>query len=800
MDGESHQIAILRRAAIELEVPKILSLIAQNALTPMAARRIESLDFFCDPETISQNLQEVDCLRRLLDDGESLPVEPFPDLEGVFSALKVTGASLAARDLASLSRLARMARTIRSTLAPLRETYTHTWHLVQQLIPLKELEAKIDSAIDPGTFEILDSASPTLRKLRHKIDSTQQQVRKTLQQILEKAATKTMLQEQLITLREGRLVLMVKDAFRRQINGIVHDESASGQTVFIEPVQTVALNNRVRQLQAAEREEIERILAQLSGEARTQYEHLRTNYEILIELDARQARAIYARTYACNSPQVNRSGHLVLYAARHPLLLHKLHDAAQAIPLDLQLNSQNRILIITGPNAGGKTVAMKTAGLAVLLTRLGLPIPASPDSEIGVMGTVFVDIGDQQSIESDLSTFSSHVARLKEMVEFATANDLVLIDEMGTGTDPEEGTALAVAVLRRFLERGVRCIATTHHGALKAFAHETEGIENGSMVFDSETLQPTYRFRPGVPGSSYAFEIAARMGLDAELIAAARKQVGSEKAQLEKLIGDLETKIQEHEQRIQHLKLEETRLAGLARLYRERAEHLAANERRYKQQAIEEAETILARANAAVEQAIRLIREQNASREAIRQAKTRVEEEKQALAAARQKLQNRPDAGLESPKLDPAALQAGKQVRWKTQSSPATVLEAPDPGGRVAIQVGSLRLRVPVSELEALPEAPRRQAGRVTVEKPGHVAREIDVRGMRAEEAIAAVDSYLSDAILYGWEQVRIIHGKGSGALRKAINEFLAGHPQVAGTAFAEIGKGDLGVTEVLLA
>ncbi|MFQ5629648.1 MAG: Smr/MutS family protein, partial [bacterium] len=449
----------------------------------------------------------------------------------------------------------------------------------------------------------------------------------------------------------------------------------------------------------------------------------------------------------------------------------------------------------------GKTVAMKTTGLMVLMARMGLHIPASADSEIGVMGNVFVDIGDQQSIENDLSTFSSHTAKLREMIEKAVENDLILIDEMGSGTDPEEGTALALAVLQNFLKNGARCIATTHHGALKAFAHETEGVENGSMIFDKETLQPTYRFRPGIPGSSYAFEIAARMGLQKDVIADARKMVGNEKSKVENLISDLGNKIQQQEQMIQELKLEETRLTGLAKLYKERADALAANERKLKQQAVEESEAIIARANATIEEAIRTIREGRASKEAIRAAKQKIEAEKLALEQQKRKLSVKPQV-KESPDSQPAAkteIVPGAQLLWKKQNSRALVLDKPDADNRVHIQVGSLRLRVSADELALIAQDQRQNTGRISVFKPDDVSQEIDLRGMRAEEAIATVDSYLSDALLYGWDRVRIIHGKGTGALRKAVTDFLNTHPNVALSTIAAIGQGDFGVTEVEL-
>ena len=804
MAGEHRQITPLAKAAAELELPKVLELVARYALTPMAAADIKNTTIAVNPQQIDARLQTVAAYRRLLDDGESLPVETFSELETIFSQLKLAGSVLLPQNLAALAVMTRIARNVQKQCSEHKETYPLLWQQCSHIVPQRGFEKSIEQAIDFASHEILDSASPALRRIRREIDSVQQKARTHLQHILKKASEKSMLQEQLITMRDGRLVLMVKDEFRSKINGVVHDQSASGQTLFIEPVQTVEYNNRVRQLQAEERHEIDRILAELSEQAREVRQPMLINYHALVALDALQAKAHFARDFDCNPPSVNDRGGLVLYAARHPLLLEKFRNSEngqRVVPLQIELGKRFNVLIITGPNAGGKTVAMKTVGLLVLMARMGLHIPASADSEIGIMGNLFVDIGDQQSIENDLSTFSSHTANLRQMVELAQQNDLILIDEMGSGTDPDEGSALAVAVLSHFLQKNVRCIATTHHGALKAFAHETAGVENGSMIFDNDTLQPTYRFRPGVPGSSYAFDIAARMGLSKSIIAAARQLVGSEKGKVEHLIADLGDKIQQQEKLIQDLKLEETRLTGLAKLYKDRADELAENERKLKKQAIEQSEAIIAQANATIEQTIRSIREQQASREAIREAKQQIEAQKQNLAQERKKLERKPKVpkSAAGKTVEANDIQPGMSLRWSKQNSQVTVLERPDDSGRVHIQVGSLRLRVPVTELQTS-EAPARQnIGRISIVKPENISQQIDLRGMRAEDAIAAVDSYLSDALLYGWERVRILHGKGTGALRKAITDHLRSHPNVAAFDIAAMGQGDYGVTEVEL-
>lgn len=798
---ESEKVEPLREAAEALELPKVLELVARHVVASPARSRIFGLPIFDDPAAIRQELELVSECRDILDRGDDLPLEPVEELDSVLDRLRIPGTVLPPEALVELARVARVARQCKRYFAEHSQAFPRLQDRFHLLCAVSQFEKQVANAIDPVSFAILDSASPTLRRIRRDIESATEEARSRLQQILKKLAARDMLQEQLITVREGRLVLMVKDEYRRKIPGIVHDESASGQTLFLEPMETVEINNRIRRLQIQERQEIERILAALTDLAREHLESLQTNYHLLLDLDALRARAQYSREISGNPPVVHDRGHIVLYAARHPLLLEKHRDPEKVVPLSLQLGSDFNTLVISGPNAGGKTVALKTIGLCVLMVRCGLHIPASADSEIGTMGNVFVDIGDRQSIENDLSTFTSHMVRLRQILQLAQRGDLVLIDEIGSGTDPEEGTAIAQAALMELTRRGVLTVVTTHHGALKVFAHNTPGVENGSMVFDADTLQPTYEFRPGVPGASYAFDIASRIGLDSGVVARARQLVGSEKGELERLISDLEKKIQEQEEKIRKLELEELRLNGLIKLYRERAEALERHRRELKEKALAESEAIIARANAAVEQAIREIREQQASREAIRAARSRLQRERQSLREEHKRLEElkraefQPKAPAE---VQPADLVPGTTVLWRPQNTRVVILELPDGEAQVYVQAGPLKMRVPLQELQVVESAGApKGSGHVRVQKPEPVPQELDVRGMRAEEALAEVDRYLSEALLYGWEEVRIIHGKGTGALRKAIAEFLRNHPNVSHFEPAPLGMGDLGVTVV---
>jgi DNA mismatch repair protein MutS2 len=564
-------------------------------------------------------------------------------------------------------------------------------------------------------------------------------------------------------------------------------------------MESVEMNNRIRQLQSAEREEIERILLELSNRLRLHLPKVQENLMRLVQLDAIHAKSNFSRQLDCAAPQLQKDGRLKLAGARHPLLLlSNRKTRAQVVALDLELGGETVTLILTGPNAGGKTVTLKTVGLLSLMTLCGLHIPAQPESQIPIFRRIFVDIGDRQSIEEDLSTFTSRLARVVEILRHTAEGDLVLMDEIGSGTDPEAGAALAIAVLQELTRRCCTTIVTTHHGALKSFAHETPGVANGSMAFDRETLRPTYQFRPGVPGASYAFEIAARLGLQKEVIETASQLVGKEKGNIESLLAELEAKLAEQRQSAEKLKLEETRYTALAKLYEDRFNALKTQERELKQKAVAESEAIVQRANAAIEKAVREIREQAASREAIQSAKKELQVVQNEIAREKRKLPAEKTA-VEAPLQD---AQPGMRVKWLKQNALVTVLEPPDSSRRVLVEVGSLRARVPLAELR--PHNAPSPPGLEKLSKVGSIDTpatlpEIDLRGLRVDEALAAVDKFLDDALLAEWHEVRLIHGKGTGALRQSISNFLKKHPQTQRFHEAAMGEGDYGVTVVEL-
>ncbi len=794
-------------AAHALELGKILQYLASYCHSAAGAERLIQLAPLPDLDETQDRLDEITEMRGLLDAGESLPISSFPDLRLALQQLQLEGRALVPRELLDIALFLACARRVRGFLLSWRERCPRLHEIAQGVLNLPAEEHAVEAAISFTDGSIKDSASPALHRIRKDIARATSEARETLQRLAKKLSDRDMLQENMITLREGRLVLMLKDEYRSRVNGLIHDESASGKTVFIEPMESVALNNRIRQLHSAEREEIERILLELSNRFRQVLPALHGNHERMVQIDMIHAKGSASQRWNAHAPELQSSARLKLLRARHPLLLLRAEDQRErpaVVPLDLELGiapspeeAPINTLIISGPNAGGKTVALKTAGLLALMIRCGLHVPAEPDSEMPLFNNIFVDIGDRQSIEDDLSTFTSHMSRLVEILRRAHAGDLVLLDEIGAGTDPEAGAALSMTILKELHQRHCLTIVTTHHGVLKNFAQTEPGMRNGSMDFDQATLTPTYKFRAGLPGASYAFEIAARMGLDERLIESARTFTGSEKSSVEALLSELQAQLSEQRQLTEQLQEEESRLRQARTQYDERYARFKAQEQKLKQEAVAAAEALLQNTNAAIEHAIREVREQNASREAIRAAKENVQ-------AARTRVAAEKEIAVPAPATSTATLpdlQPGTPALWLKQNSTVTVLESPDAMNKVLVGAGSLRARVPVEELRAVAAPVHKPAAAIPkISRTGtNTAPEIDLRGMRLEEAITAVDKFLDEALLAGWQQVRLIHGKGTGALRNGITAHLKNFPGVSRFGYAPMGEGDYGVTVVEL-
>ncbi len=777
---------------------------------------------------------------------EAVPLHHVLDVREALRRAAPEEAYLDPEDLHALRLVLLTLRRTKGYFEERRADYPHVAEHVARITPLKPLEEHVAGLLGENA-RLRDDASAELARIRQAITERERELRRTLQQALRAAVGKGYATEEQPTLRGGRMVLPVRAEAKRKVEGFVHDTSATGQTVYIEPAACLALNNAVRELQAEERREIERILRAATARVRQALGPLRTNVHVLGQLDLLQAKARLTNDLEAVVPDtVAGEGALDLRGARNPvLLLHFRHVAEQGgpersvVPLDLTLEAGARTLVITGPNAGGKTVAMKTVGLLALMLAYGLPLPVAPHTRFDLFEQLIADIGDEQSIEEDLSTFSSHVANLRHMLEEAHPRTLVLIDEAGTGTDPEEGGALAQAVLERLTERGARTIATTHHGTLKAYAHEAEHVANGSMEFDQATLRPTYRFRMGVPGSSYAFEIAERMGLAPHVLARARAIAGQEKTRLEDLIATFEERTQAPQDELEAAREAERAAAHQRDTYEQRARKIKKEEEKIRQQALEEAERIVQGANARIERTIREIKEAEAEREATRQSREefedyredlRAEAEPSARSEAGEHKQDehvpaeRPQAasaearaagdGLSNTEHVPrpgAPLAAGDQV---VLDDGATTMEVEAvEGDEAVVTAGAMRLRVRCERLTRVGGRRAQQALVGRIERsggnqgggaagvPALSARDrIDLRGQHVQEAQQAVERLVDEAVAAGLRRVEILHGKGTGALRETIHAYLATRPDVAAFDEAPWDQGGAGVTVVTLA
>ena len=669
------------------------------------------------------------------------------------------------------------------------------------LDPVPALSADIRRCI-LSEDEISDDASPKLRQIRRQIDASGERIHSQLTSIIN-GPLRTSLMDPVITMRDGRYCLPVRAENKNAVPGMVHDQSSTGATLFIEPMSVVKLNNDIRELQSQEKQEIERILAALSEEAAAHTEELTYDLENMAELDFIFARATLAADMKATMPEFNEEGRIVLHKARHPLI-----DRRKVVPIDISLGTTFDLLVITGPNTGGKTVSLKTVGLLTLMGESGLHIPAEAHSELALFREVYADIGDEQSIEQSLSTFSSHMKNIVSFLDRADGDSLVLFDELGAGTDPTEGAALAISVLDDLHRRHVRTIATTHYSELKIYALTEDGVENGSCEFDVATLRPTYRLLIGVPGKSNAFAISKRLGLPDRIIDDASARIGEQDKSFEDVLTTLEQNriAQENEQ--QALNRQKEQLERREKQLHDRERRLEEKKDAVLEKANEEAHAVLQEAKDYADKTMKDFRrfgkagvnadEMERKRTALRQEMARTEK-KMAVKPKPQKAHRR---------LEAKDLHRGDRVRILSLNLTGTVSSMPDAKGNLFVQTGIIRTRVNISDLEPAEEEDSRTAsgrdrGRVTgtgsvrMQKALHVSSEINLLGKTVDEAVAELDKYLDDAYLAGLKSVRIIHGKGTGALRKGIHEYLRGQRHVDDFHLAEYGEGDAGVTIV---
>ena len=786
-------------------------------LSPMGRKRLAGQGPSSDAGWIRGELDRVSAMQQVFRFDDPTPLYRVRDVTPMLEALTPENAAAEPEALLDLQRVLEALRRVGDYFGQRKEKYPELFQITREMTSLPALERRIGEIVDDDG-RIKDTASPELKRLRRKLVNTQARLRETLLSELNRSMGQGYTTEAQPTMRNGRMVIPVRAEAKRKVNGFVHDVSATGQTVYIEPAECLELNNEVRSIEAEEHHEIRRILIDVADRIREHIPDIARGLDRYGTMDLIQSKARLSNELEAFCTRFNEEGHIDIRDGRNPIL-HLLWPEADpstekeetrtVVPLDLTLGADASTLILTGPNAGGKTVAMKTIGLFSLMLGYGLPLPADELSDFGLFARLIVDIGDEQSIENDLSTFSSHVANLRYMTENAGPDTLILIDEAGTGTDPSEGAALAQVVLETLTNAGARTVATTHHGALKVFAHETPSIENGSMQFDQESLRPTYRLQQGLPGSSYAFEIASRMGLDKKLLDQARALLGEQSARLENLIGTLEAQNQSLTSRLEEAEEALGEAAQERTKYRELYEALHEERDAIKEKALEEAEEVVQKANAQIERTIREIKENQAAREATRQARSNLEsfkkkigKEKKSTSKRQQRRSRRKaqHAKRKTPESTIGPLEVGDRVKLDGGATTAELIELD--GKEAVIMAGSMHMRVKVDRLTKV-SGPSRQQVTVSHVKPAGgsnlsalaAKQRIDLRGKRVDEALAEVTRLVDDALTTNLSRVEIVHGKGTGALRQAIQEYLESNPDVKRYEDAPWEEGGPGVT-----
>lgn len=789
------------KTLVALEFDKIRRRLAEVTPTE-GARRLALLRMPSgDPVEVARRLRRTSDAKRLCD-VKGMP--PFGSAKDISDACEraCKGAVLTLRELLEVGRNLHTARALQDYLRENRTFETVLDERFSQLLPNRYLEEKIARSI-LSEDAVADEASRELADVRRHIRDANNRIRETLQHYIGGSYSK-ILQENIVTVRNGRYVIPVKAECKNEIKGLIHDTSASGATIFVEPMAVVDANNELRMLQSKEEHEIERILIALTEEVGSAAETLRRNYENITELAFCFGCAALSDAMRACEPRLNETREIHLRRARHPLI-----PEDKVVPIDLSMGADCDTLIITGPNTGGKTVTLKTVGLFSLMAQAGLHIPADPESSVCVFEKVLVDLGDEQSIEQSLSTFSSRMVNIVEMVKEVNDRSLCLFDELGAGTDPVEGAALAVAVIETVRRAGATCVATTHYTELKTYALDTEGVLNASCEFDVKTLRPTYRLRIGTPGKSNAFAISERLGLPASVIDLAKSRITSEHREFEDVIERLEATQLEAERALDEanrLKAEYAKRsaeaeAELKKRFAE-TERQIERDRRQAQQLLDSArassEFVFAQLEKAkkAEEEKRLSEELDKARHAVRRA---IREADDRVNPVEEKKNN-------EKYVLPRDLRVGDTVYLVNVDKEGVLLELPDAKGTVLVQAGILKTRTKLSNLQLIEEKPKVIQGKKKIPAAGYRAEidrdfhaEIDLRGMLGDEAWQAVDKFLDNAVMAGFEKVRLIHGKGTGALKKAIWERLRKDKRAKSFRLAEYGEGDGGVTVVEL-
>ena len=770
------------------------------------------MQFSTSFEEIDRRLSQTDEFIRILQEEDSFPTDHFYDVRPVLRRLHVEGSWI---DQNALLELRRSLQTIYGIVAFLRRDedgnpkYPHLLALAGNVVVYPDLIKKIDTILD-DSGQVKDSASPQLADIRRRLTTTMNSVSKILNTILRNAQSEGFVDRDVTpAMRDGRLVIPVDPSHKRRIRGIVHDESASGKTVYIEPAEVVEANNRIRELENEERREIIRILTNFTDYLRPFLPDLLEAYEFLGWIDFIRAKAKFSRQIHAIKPVVENRPEIDWVQAVHPLLYLSLQKQnRQVVPLDIALNRENRLLIISGPNAGGKSVCLKTVGLLQYMVQCGLPIPVKENSRVGIFNDIFIDIGDEQSIENDLSTYSSHLLNMKFFLKNCNEKSLLLIDEFGSGTEPQIGAAIAEALLDQFNRKQSFGVITTHYRNLKQYAAEHPGVINGAMLYDRHQMQPLFRLSIGNPGSSFAVEIARKIGLPEEVIDRAAEIIGSDAINIDKYLQDISRDKRYWERKRNEIRRERKRASELSAKYQAELEEIEKQKKEILSQAKLQAEQLLAESNARIEKVIREIRQSQAEKERTKQVRRSLNEFRERVERKEDETNERSKFRSPRKKKKPqekVTLLPGDAVRLKGQTVAGKILEIQ--GKKAWVVFGSIKSMVPIDKLEKVSQSQLKKEIKDTPsdsnmrelihERKLKFKPDIDVRGMRGDEALQAVMYFIDDAIQLGISRVRILHGTGTGALRQIIREYLGTVDGVTHFQDEHVELGGAGITVV---
>ena len=806
-----------------------------EALCTMRAARslLAAETFSTSAQEIERRLSLADEMRVLLEMEHDFPGGDYPDTDHIVAKLRVEGAFLDVEEVVTLRRALATVGAVVAFIEGRQRAYPALFERTRGVESFPAIVQRIDAIVD-RFGEVKDTASPELAQIRRAIREREGQAAKRLQQVLAAAKSAGIVEaDAQLSVRDGKTVIPVSAANKRKLNGFIHDESATGRTFYVEPVEVVELNNELHELEYAERREIVRILTEFTESVRPDAELIAASGDCLAEVDMLRAKGRWASDNGCVKPIVSTDDRLVLKEARHPLLQQTLRaQGREIVPLTMQLDRHKRILVISGPNAGGKSVCLKTTGIVQYMFQCGFPVPASAVSELPVFRSVFIDIGDEQSIDNDLSTYSSHLVNMKNMLAGASDRTLVLIDEFGSGTEPPIGGSIAEAILERLLEKGCYGVITTHYANIKYYAASTEGIANGAMTFDVQHIRPLFRLETGKPGSSFAVEIARKIGLPEEIIRAAAEKAGSDHINLEKQLREIARDKHYWEQKRDRIRLTDRKVEELEQSYAEQLSKIRAERQEILKKAKQEAQQLIADANRQIENTIRTIREAQAEKELTRLARRELDDFRAAAAEAdaaerdaeiareierierrrQRRAERKAQQGVQSagPAPEPPRkreAEVGSKVRMTGQEMVGEVRSIK--GKKAQVAFGQILTTVDKELLTVVSNNEYREATRPTtvrtVISADISARKlafrdhIDVRGMRASEALDAVQQFVDDALMVGVGSVTILHGKGTGALKEEIRRYLRTVPEVESAVDEHADRGGAGITIVTL-